>query len=761
MKEDMEAMNKQFVHRNFVGALFASTCFIAVSSSAFAAAPAVPVVANGIGGVVTGPKGPEAGVWVIAETTETPTKLIKIVVTDDQGRFLLPELPNVKYDVWVRGYGLVDSPRVEGTPGKNLQLKAVPAPDAKAAAQYYPANYWVSLMKIPDASEFPGTGPKGNGIAMTMKTQQMWLHHLKHGCIQCHQQGDRTTRTLLDNTPEGWAERITKAREAGDQAIGNTGPEHAATMVNGMTRFGRARGLQMFADWTQRIEKGELPKEAPPRPAGLERNIVLTSWDWGNGRYIHDLTSSDRNNPTMNPNGPIYGITAMHGYIEVLNPVTNEQSEFAYKVDQTKSVTLLDHPDENQQGVPHNPMFDHKGNLWITDRGFRDRKKAAESVPKPAYCTDANISKYAKYWPQPGRATSTAVQYKPATKEISGVPMCNNLHHLMQSTDKKMYFSGTDMASWVDVDVWDATKDPTKAMGWCPMVVDTSSKTPSKVGGLSEVVITPDREAWNKPSRGANNSDPEGGGLAGGEMEIDPNKDTRLTGGTYGQDVDPSDGSMWFAKTGPWPSQIIKFHPGTNPPETCRAEVYESAKLPNGDYEGFNIRGMSVDNKGVAYAGFAQGRLGRLDRTKCKVLSGPTAMGQHCPEGWTYWDSPGPKFEGVKTGSTDFHYLMWVDLHDTFGMGKDIPILAGSNSDSLLAFDTKTEKWTVMRVPYPMVFHTRGLDGRIDDPKAGWKGKGIYATNAMQTVWHEEGGEDGTSGPTIVKFQMRPNPLAH
>jgi len=753
-------MNKQFVR-----ALFASTCLIAVSGAAYAAAPAaaVPTNANGIGGVVMGAKGPEAGVWVIAQTSDTPTKFIKIVVTDDQGRFMLPELPKAKYEVWVRGYGLIDSEHVTGAaPGKNLQLKSVVAPNAKEAAQYYPANYWQTLMKLPDASEFPGTGPKGNGIAMTMQTQQMWLQHLKNGCIQCHQQGDKTTRTLLNNTPEGWAERITKSRAEGDQAIGNTGPEHAATMVNGMTQFGRARGLQMFADFTKRVENGDTPTEAPPRPAGMERNIVLTSWDWGNGRYIHDLTSSDRNDPTKNANGSIYGITAMHGFIEVLNPNTNAQSEFGYRVDGTKGVTLLEEPDPARNGVPHNPMFDHNGKLWITDRGFRDRKKAAEAEAKPAYCSDANVSKYAKYWPQPGKATATLVEYDPKTKAISGVPMCNNLHHLMQATDHKMYASGTDIASWADVDVWDKTHDAKQAMGWCPMVADTNSTTPSKAGALNEVVIDADREKWNKPARAANNADPEGGGLAIGNMgENDPKKDTRLTGGTYGMDVDMTDHSMWYAKTGPWPSQIVKFNPGTNPPETCRAEVYEAAKLADGvNYEGFNIRGMSVDSKGVAYAGFAQGRLGRLDRSKCKILSGPQATGQQCPEGWTYWDSPGPKYPGVKTGSTDFHYLMWVDIHDTLGLGKDVPILTGSNSDSLLAFDTKAEKWTVMRVPYPMDFHTRGMDGRIDDAKAGWKGRGVYATYAMQPVWHEEGGEDGSSGPTMVKFQVRPDPLA-
>src|SRR5216683_3310542 len=127
-----------------------------------AANPAIHVGANDLGGVVTGPTGPETGVWVIAETTDLGTKMAKMVVTDDQGRYVLPDLPKANYDVWVRGYGLVDSPKVKSAPGKMLDLTAVKAPDARAAAQYYPAAYWYSLLHIPPKSDFPGTGEKGN-----------------------------------------------------------------------------------------------------------------------------------------------------------------------------------------------------------------------------------------------------------------------------------------------------------------------------------------------------------------------------------------------------------------------------------------------------------------------------------------------------------------------------------------------------------------------------------------------------------------------
>src|SRR4030095_11852447 len=143
---------------------FAVTMVVSLAGVQSQSAPqAVVAVDNDdIGGVVTGPKGPEAGVFVIAETRDTPTRLIKSVVTDDRGRYLIPDLPKGNYDVWVRGYGLIDSPKVKAAPGKAVNLTAVAAPDMKAAAQYYPAAYWMSLLSVPDKSEFPGKGGASN-----------------------------------------------------------------------------------------------------------------------------------------------------------------------------------------------------------------------------------------------------------------------------------------------------------------------------------------------------------------------------------------------------------------------------------------------------------------------------------------------------------------------------------------------------------------------------------------------------------------------
>src|SRR6202521_5176980 len=174
--------------RSEIAAIAITACLASASALLNAQSPATDVTIGGtdLGGAVTGPNGPEAGVWVIAETTDLPTKFAKVVVTDDRGRYVIPDLPKATYSVWVRGYGLVDSPKVKTERGKHLNLSAVPAPTAAAAAEYYPGVYWYSMLQIPEKSEFPGTGTSGNGIQPVMKTQHYWIDTIKNSCPSCH-----------------------------------------------------------------------------------------------------------------------------------------------------------------------------------------------------------------------------------------------------------------------------------------------------------------------------------------------------------------------------------------------------------------------------------------------------------------------------------------------------------------------------------------------------------------------------------------------
>ena len=209
------------------------------------------------------------------------------------------------------------------------------------------------------------------------------------------------------------------------------------------------------------------------------------------------------------------------------------------------------------------------------------------------------------------------------------------------------------------------------------------------------------------------------------------------------------------------PSSLVRFDPGANPPETCKTEVYEPPLKADGkNYVAYDARRIGIDNNGIAHTTFGSGLIATFDRAKCKVVNGPKATGQHCPEGWTFYEVPGPKIANTDNVSADWFYLNWVDTYDTLGLRANVPLTVGSNSDSLIAM-TADKKVAHFRVPYPLgSFYSRGMDGRIDDPKTGWKSRGIWASQGKFPTWHQEGGEEGR-GPMLIKFQVRPDGLAH
>ena len=296
---------------------------------------AVRIDDDDIGGVVTSAKGPEAGVWVIAETTDLPTRFSRSVVTDDQGRYVVPDLPKANYDIWVRGYGLVDSPKVKAAPGKILDLKAVVAPNEAAAAQYYPSIYWYSMMKIPDKSEFGGKGKIPEKL-----TQNEYLNLMKsNGCANCHAIGNRSMRTFPTNVPFPFG-KFANSEELWFRRIqsGQGGVPMFATAVKEMG----GAPFRYLADWTERIAKGELPHAKPPRPQGVERNIVVTTWDWLDEKhYLHDLIASDRRFPTVNAYGPVYGSTELSvDVIPILDPKTNKVTDFKTPVHDVATAAL-------------------------------------------------------------------------------------------------------------------------------------------------------------------------------------------------------------------------------------------------------------------------------------------------------------------------------------------------------------------------------------------------------------------------------------
>jgi hypothetical protein len=663
----------------------------------------VALDADDIGGVVKSAKGPEAGVWVIAETSDLPTKFARIVVTDDQGRYVLPDLPKATYDVWARGYGLVDSKHVKAVPGKMLDLAAVVAPSPQAAANFYPPDYWLALLKVP-----PG------------KLSEREVINGVKGCMVCHALGTKATREIpeslgrFQSSVEAWTRRV------------RSGPNGAA-MAAALGRLG-PQGAAMFADWSDRIAGGEYPKSAPARPKGVERNLVISMWDWGHANgFVHDESASDKRDARVNANGPVFGPSASHDMIYWVDPVKNaagsikvvpRDADFQPSGAITAASPYWGEEVLKTATQPRSAQMDKTGRVWIS-------AKIRQNEKQPEFCKPGSANAFAKYFPL-ARGSKQAGYYDQKTKQVTLIDTCFTTDHNDFAPDDTLYFGSanngaTDVVGWIDTRAFDKTHNDETSQGWCPAVLDTNGD-----GKITE---------WTEP-----------------DQPVDPKKDHRIKFDCYSPGANPVDGAIWCTGSG---RQVVRLERGSSPPQTCKAEVYEApaGKMIDGS------RGVEVDGKGLVWVNFnLTDHVGSFDRSKCKVLNGPTATGQQCPEGWTFHETKtGATFPGTPF-QTDRTYLMNVDRHNTLGLGKDVPVTHAINSDAVLAFTPELGQVT-LRVPYPIgSMFARSSHGRIDDPNAGWKGRGLWMNVATYAIWHQETGK-GTLGKA-VKFQFRPSPLA-
>ena len=672
----------------------------------------VQVDADDIGGMVTSATGPEAGVWVIAETRDFDTFFAKIVVTDDDGRYLVPDLPEADYELWVRGYGLADSMKVSGERGATVDLTAVVAPDEAAAAEVYPAAAWYAMMHLPSEAELDHVPGGLNEYLGLMKNQS---------CVGCHQLGNLATRTIpeaigeFDTGQEAWIRRV-QSGQAGAQMI-----NVLAARLGGVP-------FRYLADWTDRVAAGETPSWTPPRPSGIERNVVATVRDWADPKtYLHDLISTDRRKPTVNAYGKIYGSPELStDDFPILDPIANTDWTYRAPVRDDDTPTTNSAPvvqpspywgDEriwDSQANSHHPMLDETGRVWYTAR--------LRGPDNPDFCREGSAHPSAQLFPTE-RANRHLSMYDPESEEYSFIDTCYSTHHLQFAEDENdtLWTSGgNDVVGWLDTKKYDETGDSMAAVGWAPLILDTNGNGK--------------RDDWVEPGE-----------------PMDPNLDTRLSASFYSIMPNPADGSVWGATSFNFPGAVIRLDPGTNPPETALAEVF-NIPLP-----GFSSRGSDIDRNGVVWVSLGSGHLGEFDRGKCKgPLNGPTATGDHCPEGWTFHRFPGPGFPALPEYSVESSYYKWVDQRNSSGLGDNTPIATANLFDGVHAL--VDGEFVTMRIPYPLGFYSKGFDGRIDDPDAGWKGRGLWVSAGDRTPWLKEGGQG--MRPLVVHFQVRPDPLA-
>ena len=617
----------------------------------------------------------EAGVWVIAETSSLPSPFRRIVVTDDDGRFVVPALPEGHYELWVRGYGLRDSARLPATRGATVSIAVDVAVGVADAARIYPASYWLALLEPPAANELPPG----------FTNQAHWLTDVKLGCIRCHQFGSRIFHGRA--SPDAW-EDVWKAR-----------PSEGRTADT----LGRAAVNRAFATWASRLQRGETPP-APPRPTGAERNVVITEWDWGGeNSYIHDVIATDKRTPTLYPHGRIWGVDFGHDQLWSLDPRTHRTKWYPVPTTNVLNRSEASAPGAivyNNPANPHVPIMDGRGRVWIASQTRRERPEDA-----PAWVRDVidnvdgsssgGVDALAIF--KQGTHHRQLVFFDTAAERFGVVDTAFGTNHLQFDAQDRLWTSGDSVA-----------------LG----MLDTRRLDPVRPGETAAAA----QKAW---------------------LSID--RDGRSTGGGgYGIGVGHKDGMVWrtntyIGQTGApdnntfaGQNRIIRFDPA--------ARAFKSYELPP---PGRSAVGIDVGADGIVWFGTASGHLGRFDPRS---------------ERFTYWTTPGPRLraDGGETGSGDFHYNVFVDQYDTSGLGAGTIILTGANSDALVVFDPRTERFSVFRLPYPLVMYHRGIDGRIDDAAAGWKGRGLWLNASNDPERFIEHGRG-----VVSQVQFRPHPLAY
>ena len=574
-----------------------------------AATAQVSVGPDNIGGVVTGPNGPEAGVWVVAETTDLPTRLIKSVVTDDQGRYLIPELPKANYEVFARGYGVKDSARQKSEPGKVVNLTTTAA-TPKEAAEHYPAIYWYSMLKMPAKHEFP----LGNA-----KTQAEWLNVVKtNGCYECHALGNKATRTIPSvfadmKSEDAWARRIMSGQAMTNMANDDRPRRRAARAqaLRGLDRShrgGRTAGRKAAAPAGPGAQRrhhavGFLRSQALPARHHGDRQTQADAQserpDLRRGReldrYHPDPRSGEPQGDEHQDAGARSEDALAQGRSAGPSPYWGEEAIW------------------DGQTSTHNPMYDQNGRVWWTSRvgaraqsgllqeglGSSSAKVFPMEIIDAAYLDARSEERQDHADPHllpdaPSGLRRGCQQYAVALRWRSGAAARSAGSTPRNSTRP-------------------ATRR--KSQGWTPIVLDTNGNGK--------------RDEWVEPNQ-----------------PLDPAKDKRIVGALYGIGVNPQDGTIWGSIL-TFPGYIVRVDPGSNPSETALAEIYEPPA------PGYGPRGFDIDRNGVAWVPLSSGHMASFDRRKCKgPLNGPAAAtGRHCPEGWTLYDFPGPKMQACRTSA--------------------------------------------------------------------------------------------------------------
>ena len=456
-------------------------------------------------------------------------------------------------------------------------------------------------------------------------------------------------------------------------------------------------------------------------------------WDWALPTSRRsDAAGTDERNPTLNANGLIYGAIQSSDILAVLDPRTNTTTEI--KIPSNGPVLDANTPrvsvwgDEKiwqRQADPRSVAMDAQG----TRVGDRTDSRA----PAAAGVLQGRRDEQVREVLPDGRARAhRQIQlYDPKTKQFTLIDSCFAADHNMFDEHDALVFGQDNAVGWVDTVAFDKTHDARRLAG----VVPGRGRYQRRRQDLHRLDRAQSSRSIRRRTTGSNSDATRLGSAR-----------PMAASGARASSHEDTDARAARARA---PTRRCRARPRSINRHRRRAPL---------TYSG----GVAVDSHGVVWQNWrGVHEIFSFDRRKCKVLNGPTATGQQCPEGWTVYTKPGPTFKGAAAIlSTDMLYLTNIDHHNALGLGKDVLLGGDVNADSFFVLRPQNGQMQTLtlRVPYPLGFHRGTSAGRIDDPNAGWKGRGMWSSYSMYTPWHQEGGKG--SRPKVVKFQMRPNPLA-
>ena len=466
-------------------------------------------------------------------------------------------------------------------------------------------------------------------------------------------------------------------------------------MINVVGRLGAERSLKLWADWTDRIAAGELPFAKPERPQGIERNVVLTLWDWSRPTaYLHDLIGTDRRKPTLYPNGKLYGSPEEStDYVPILDPVTHTATEVKHPVRDPKTPSSKDDPmapspywgDEpiwDSQTSNHNPMMDEKGRVWFTTR--------VRPPANPDFCKKGSDHPSAKVFPLEN-ANRHLSMYDPATGKFTLISTCFPTHHLIFAEDANntLWTSAGGPASgvvgWLNRKMFEETGDEVKSQGWTPFILDTNGN------GKRDEYVEPDQPVDPTKDKRVAASLLQRGREPGRRVRLgDVAGIPRLRRARQPRsrsDAHRADGNLRAAVAGLWAARRrhrsqrrVLGVAGERPSRELRPEqVQGPAQRAERDRQALPRRLDALSAARTA----VQGRAGRRQR----------------------------RVELLHLGRLVRHVRAGQERADRH------------RQHERRALALVDGKFVNLRVPYPIGFFTKWVEGRIDDANAGWKGR--------------------------------------